>query len=737
MTTTDQRDGSDVVQAAEERTPSSGPRVLLIVAAVVAAASTVLAVLSGLDHADSVPNTVRVWVVVAAVSLLPGAPIALLLRIPRPSLTGAVVVSTSFAVNLLVAQLEVVFGNYAPVFWQLVLCVLSLLLIAAVWRTTAPVAVRPRVDLRTHGRRYVLLGVLLVAAVCFAVQTARLDTHNTGATGIVSHVGPLYVLAILLVTGVLAVALGSRSLDHLVLGAAVLLAITCTTMLVSLADGVTSVPTAYVHRGLIEVIATLQGLPPPTDARFSWAAFFSLGAHMSVAGGLGDLSPMLLWAPVFFGGIAALPTYSIALSLTGRRRVAWTAVVLVVLFNWYQQDYFATQPTGLMLYLTVCAVLLWQLQVAPRRRMPKQVRRFLTTVPRQTLGAPPRQGFDPILATELLLVLMIAALVVTHQLTPLVAIGALFLFSVTGSTRYRLLWLFATVIFVAWFSYGAVDYWKGHLAYVLNDVGQVSGAVQGGVSDRIGADPTYQRMQYLRLAASGSLLVFGFVGWLTRRTRRTWLMGGLLSMIPFGLVVVQSYGGEVVIRCFLLASPFVAAFAAEFAFRIVAILRRRVPPLGRAPVWVRLTAATLVMTGLGMVLTATRGLNTSFEHLVAEQITYGDELMEQIPTGASLMIIGTAPNLVSPRYYGEVLVTAPESYECLDDLAECMLADSPDYIYSTDQTSAQLRLQLGYPATLVDDEMDKLVASGAYVEVLRDEDLTILRKSDAPEVVLR
>lgn len=723
---------------------SSGPRALLLAAAVVAVASALLALLSAVDQADIVPNIVRVWIVVAAVSLLPGAPIALLLKIPRASLAGAVVVSTSFAVNLLVAQIEVVFGNYAPVVWQLVLCVLSLGMVAAAWNSTEPLAIRPkldrlRVEFPLYRQRYVLAGVLLVAAVCFAIQTATLDTHNTGATGIVSHIGPEYVLALLLVSGVLAVALAARSLDHVVLVAAVLLLIVFTTMLVSLADGITSVPTAYVHRGLIEVIASLQGLPPPTDARFSWAGFFSLGAHISVAGGLSDISPMLLWAPAFFGGILALPTYSIALSLTGRRRIAWLAVVLCTLFNWYQQDYFAPQPTGFMLYLTVCAVLLWQLEAAPKPEKAKTTwfRHLLLTVPRRTLGTPANHRVDPTLAMEALLVLMIAALVVTHQLTPLVAIAALFLFSITGSTRYRLLWLTAAVIFVMWFSYGAVDYWKGHLAYVLGDVGQVSGAVQGGVSDRIGADPMYQRMQYLRLAASGSLLMFGFVGWLTHRTRRTWLMGGLLSMIPFGLVVVQSYGGEVVIRCFLLASPFVAAFAAEFVFRLLGFVRKKAPSVTRPPAWLRLTAVALVLTVLGLVLTATRGLNTSFEHLVEEQVRYGDALMREIPSGDVLMIIGTAPNLASPRYFGEVTVTAPESYDCLDDLAACMLEDSPDYIYTTAQSSAQLRLQLGYPATLVDDEMDKLVNSGEYVEVLRDSDLTILRKADAAEVVLQ
>ncbi len=63
---------------------------------------------------------------------------------------------------------------------------------------------------------------------------------------------------------------------------------------------------------------------------------------------------------------------------------------------------------------------------------------------------------------QLALTTIVAAMVVTHQLTPLGFILQLGLLSLLGATRYRALWLVALIGFVGWFSYGAEDFWRGH-----------------------------------------------------------------------------------------------------------------------------------------------------------------------------------------------------------------------------------------------------------------------------------
>ena len=133
-------------------------------------------------------------------------------------------------------------------------------------------------------------------------------------------------------------------------------------------------------------------------------------------------------------------------------------------------------------------------------------------------------GFGPgrTLAVGATLLLIITANTVSHQMTPMLTVLALAAFAVTGTTRYRTLWIAAGLVFAAWFSYGATDFWTGHLNSLFNEVGQIGYSVNRGVGQRLNGDPTYTTMQYLRIAASGLFVVVAFIGWLGFRRRRTW-----------------------------------------------------------------------------------------------------------------------------------------------------------------------------------------------------------------------
>ena len=159
---------------------------------------------------------------------------------------------------------------------------------------------------------------------------------------------------------------------------------------------------------------------------------------------------------------------------------------------------------------------------------------------------------------------ILAAMVVAHQLTPLAAIGALLIFAICGLTRYNLLWLAAAVLFIAWFSYGAYPYWQGHLGQVIADIGGVDQNLNSSVSQKITGDPVYSRMQLLRIVAALVLMGMAGIGWL--RLRRISgsrpMLAAAVALAPFGLVLLQSYGGEVAIRAFLYASPVLSPLAA-------------------------------------------------------------------------------------------------------------------------------------------------------------------------------
>ena len=136
------------------------------------------------------------------------------------------------------------------------------------------------------------------------------------------------------------------------------------TMPVAWADRTAPFPTAYTHRNIMNWVADLGVLPPPVDARMSWAGFFSAGAQLMKIGGITDSDVFLVSASLIFGILLMYPLYAIGLAISRSTRIAWLSVTVYIMFNWYQQDYFSPQAVALQLYATILAILLWQLRTA-------------------------------------------------------------------------------------------------------------------------------------------------------------------------------------------------------------------------------------------------------------------------------------------------------------------------------------------------------------------------------------
>ena len=155
-------------------------------------------------------------------------------------------------------------------------------------------------------------------------------------------------------------------------------------------------------------------------------------------------------------------------------------------------------------------------------------------------------------------------------------------------------------------TYSAQPFWQGHLADVIGDAGGVKGNLDVSVSERIAGDPIYSQMQLLRLIAAALLMGFAAVGWLRLRRDGSHLLFSVLGLAPFGLVLVQSYGGEVGIRSFLYTSPVLCALAA---------LRRHPCYDPRSAIrgwrWPASAALAVVFLGLGVLVVTNRGLNAS------------------------------------------------------------------------------------------------------------------------------
>ncbi|MFT3662313.1 MAG: hypothetical protein QM809_13265 [Gordonia sp. (in: high G+C Gram-positive bacteria)] len=454
------------------------------------------------------------------------------------------------------------------------------------------------------------------------------------------------------------------------------------------------------------------------------------------AAGLPNVLDLMVWAPLVFGSLLAFPLYAIAIVVTGRARLAWIAVLLYQAANWYQQDYFAPQAVAMIVFTTVVATLLWQLRAAP---LPRRNGSYVTNVFAALTRTPGRvPGFGPgrTLAIGATLIMLLAANTVTHQITPLLMIIALSVFALAGATRYRTLWIAAGLIFTVWFSYGATDYWLGHLGMLLDELGAVSDSVDKGVSQRLSGDPLYKNMQYLRMAASAGFVLLGVFGWYIARRmnkRAQWVAAALCGA-PALLAGMQSYGGEMIIRAFLFMSPVVAPLAALG----LAALWSRVPARVRVG---RIGAVVLVVltTLVGLVETTNRGLNTAFEASTRAEVVLSREFMTAVPPNTTVMTFNHAPHTIGIRRVLDPMgprIGYIDSYPCLNDLAACALDREPDFVYITHQGMELIALQHGRPLDAVRKEINQIIERGDYVVDVDTDSMLILRRSDADKLVI-
>lgn len=593
----------------------------------------------------------------------------------------------------------------------------------------------------SHKSRVVALALTLAAVALWWLETRRLPLDQTGVLGLLPVVGWRYVLALILVSAVVVYSLLKPRVDHVVLTVCAVVVALVGYATVAVSDGHGSVPVGWVHVGFVQYISEHGTVPESFDARFSWPGFFAAAAQLVSLAGTPDARTFLALAPAMYAVLALPGLLLIARSITRSWRWSWVAVFVFLLTNWYQQDYFSPQATAFVMYVTVLGTLLWMLGgavVAPLRGgLVRRLRQMLTRTP----GLPEGLSVRTAQLVCVLLAGLILGIVVGHQLTPISLIFCLLAFTLTGLTRYRTLWLVAALALGGWFSYGATDYWLGHLSNILGELGQVQYAVDASVSGRLIGDPTYQSAQLVRIGWSALLFGAAAVGaWSLRRWPMVVLVSGL-AFAPFGLLLVQSYGGEVIIRCFLYASPVLAPLAATGARSAIAWMRRQKwagpgsrgvemtlrPRLG----WTAALVPVVVLAAL--ILTFTRGLNVSFERTPPQQVLASQTLYDLAQPGDQVAMassVGLSPYLD--------ITDVSISYLMLEDctsgpVERCTGTPMPEFVLLTATQERYGELTEDRPAGWFWQFGDRLLQSGQYVPVYQGVDAVLLERAASEE----
>jgi O-antigen/teichoic acid export membrane protein len=585
-----------------------------------------------------------------------------------------------------------------------------------------------------------LLGCLLASALllywipALALDDASLD--RMGGLGLISVLPlPTLIGAALLV--VVFAALLWRAREHKVLLLATLLAtVVSLHALPAVIETEPRFPTAWQHLGFLDYIDRTGSAVPFLDARWSWPGFFAAAAFVAKACGVSDLTEVIRWWPLTIQLLYLAPMFLLVRSMRANWRAKWTGIWFFVLSGWVGQDYFSPQGFTYLLYLAFVAVLLVWFR-APRVLWTK-------ARPGEAEVEPSTRGQRAALLA--VLIVLYAASVPAHQLTPFVMLGVLAVLVLVGRCELRGLPVLFAVLVAFWLGFMAEPYWSGHFSELFGGVGGVGSNVSTSVSGRIqGGDSTHKLVLYTRVLLAGAVMTFACWGWWRRRTHRYRERSLLvLAFVPFLGFGMQSYGGEMALRVFMFAVPGAALLCALALFpRTGATAEERDKDrVSLAPV-AALMAGLLLMGGF---LVARWG-NEPFERVRPGEVAAMDYVYaHDNPTVRLLWLSNDTVNDVTPAMpwgakdmekVNYVPTLAPADPVLVSGLVKALKDAGPNsYLMVNRSQVTYLQMDVGYSAAWESRLVRNLDDRQELKKVLVNEDVTMyaLRKQPAGAV---
>lgn len=451
---------------------------------------------------------------------------------------------------------------------------------AGVPRRARPLLVQ-RPTKATLGSVLTFASLLSLGAVAlWAASLPGVDVSRMSDIGLVSVLPPAMFVSIAMLT--ISFCISLRELPRgkwlVLLNVAVLVVIVAATA--ALVEPEPRTVAVWRHVGVIESISRNGRVDPHIDAYFNWPGFFILGAFIGDVAGVKSAIGFADWAPVLFNFLYLGPLLMLFRSATKDERVVWLAIWFFYSTNWVNQDYFSPQAFGFFLYIAALAVIVrWfsatQSAGRPRRlwrnRLGLHWGRFAGGVPVAASGATPTSGPELSARQRMALigltVILVAAIVPSHQLTPFAMLSSLAALAAFNRTSARMLPVITAVLIGTWMVFMAASYLAGHIDVLTGHVGRLEDTVQANVGAHIGGSSEHRLVVNARLALTAVVWGLALLGALRMvRARQLQVTLGLLAVAPFGLVALQPYGGEVLLRVYFFSLPFIAFFAASAFF---------------------------------------------------------------------------------------------------------------------------------------------------------------------------
>lgn len=425
----------------------------------------------------------------------------------------------------------------------------------------------------------VLAGLGLVALAAWVAIVRQLDFRAIDDTGLISVIPPAAYACIALLAVSFVLALRTRPLLTPVLS---LLTAALIVMLYGAPAFFEEMPrfvTGWLHVGFSDAIAETGELYPLRDARFDWPGFFILGAFLGSAANLDSMLGILQFIPPAQMLLYLGPLYLIVRSGTSDGRLVWLSLWFFCLMNWVGQDYYSPQGFNVLLYLTVLGILLTSFRRPPgtmawyhrlrallprRRARPAESTQTVAGASTRAAAIVPMISNREHIGLVAVVALLFGASVASHQLTPFALLGGVALLIILGRVQLTGLPLLMFVLLVSWLMFRASTYLAGHLAGLLEDLGRPDQFATSNIAARLDGSPGHLLVIQARLGFTLGIWLLGLIGGLRAiRARRLDVSLAALAVAPFGLMLLQGYGGEMVLRIFLFSVPFMAFHAAN------------------------------------------------------------------------------------------------------------------------------------------------------------------------------
>ncbi|MFJ8433132.1 glycosyltransferase [Kitasatospora sp. NPDC094019] len=417
---------------------------------------------------------------------------------------------------------------------------------------------------------------LPTAVLLWLLALPRTRTDRMGALGLVGALPVLYWAGLALLTAGFTAVLAERGARRRWAPGYVLALIAFVHATPTLLYPELRYAWAWKHVMVVDAMFRHDGAVPDAgalDAYNQWPGFFQLNVLFLRATGLHSALGYAAWYPVLANVLLLGPLLLVLRTVTTNGRLVWGGVWIYYSASWVGQDYFSPQAFSYLLFLAVLALVLRRLAAgrppadgsgpegppgAAGERGPAaggaRAMTWSTDLPRHG-------GWRP-LPFALVLVLT-AAIVCSHQLTPLMLISALVMLAIPRRNRRVVLPVLAAAVALtfAWDATVARPYLSKNLGDLVAALASPDNNALPGLQRLARPAEAQVFASWVDRGLTAAVLLLALAALVRHRwVRRTSLP--LLLAAPVPLLLANSYGGEMVFRAYLFALPAAAMLAA-------------------------------------------------------------------------------------------------------------------------------------------------------------------------------